>query len=94
MIVLKLKLKYVLKMKLYGFHKPQLVELFNSTKQNISLYINNIFREGELAADSTVKKYLTVQMEGLRNVNPTKKILTPVISICKALSINIIHKFW
>ena len=48
--------------------QAQLVELFDSTKQNISLHINNIFKEGELAADSTVKEYLTVQAEGLRKV--------------------------
>jgi len=48
--------------------QAQLVELFNSTKQNISLHINNIFKEGELVADSTVKEYLTVQIEGPRKV--------------------------
>ena len=46
----------------------QMVELFNSTKQNISLHINNIFKEGELDANSTVKEYLTVQQEGKRKV--------------------------
>jgi len=34
--------------------QSQLVELFDSTKQNISLHINNIFREGELDRGSTV----------------------------------------
>lgn len=48
--------------------QAQLVELFNSTKQNISLHINNIFKEGELIPSSTVKEYLTVQMEGARRV--------------------------
>mgnify|MGYP000948068614 FL=1 len=47
--------------------QSQLVELFNSTKQNISLHINNIFKEGELERDSTVKEYLTVQTEGSHN---------------------------
>jgi hypothetical protein len=42
----------------------QLKELFNATKQNISLHINNIFKEGELDEKSTVKEYLTVQKEG------------------------------
>jgi hypothetical protein len=46
----------------------QMVELFNSTKQNISLHINNIFQEGELTTISTVKEYLTVQVEGGRKV--------------------------
>jgi len=48
--------------------QAQLVELFSSTKQNISLHINNIFKEGELIPSSTVKEYLTVQMEGARRV--------------------------
>lgn len=38
-----------------------MVELFDSTKQNISLHISNIFKEGELEEYSTVKEYLTVQ---------------------------------
>lgn len=48
--------------------QAQMVELFSSTKQNISLHINNIYKEGELSPDSTVKEYLTVQTEGLRKV--------------------------
>lgn len=48
--------------------QAQMVELFDSTKQNISLHINNIFKEGELYHDATVKEYLTVQIEGKRQV--------------------------
>ena len=48
--------------------QAQMVELFTSTKQNISLHINNIFKEGELSPHSTVKEYLTVQFEGSRKV--------------------------
>ena len=44
----------------------QMVELFLSSKQNISLHINNVFREGELDETATVKEYLTVQKEGSR----------------------------
>ncbi len=47
----------------------QMAELFDTTKQNISLHIKNIFEEGELAEQSTVKEYLTVQNEGSRNVS-------------------------
>ena len=46
----------------------QMAELFRSTKQNVSLHINNIFKEKELSYDSTVKEYLTVQKEGIRKV--------------------------
>ena len=46
----------------------QLAELFQTTKQNISLHIQNIFDEAELQPEATVKNYLTVQKEGGRNV--------------------------
>ena len=46
----------------------QLAELFQTTKQNISLHIQNIYDEGELLESATVKEYLTVQKEGSRNV--------------------------
>lgn len=49
--------------------QAQKVELFKSTKQNISLHVNNIFKEGELDRAATVKEYLTVQKEGSRNGN-------------------------
>lgn len=49
--------------------QSQMVELFNSTKQNISLHINNIYREKELQPEATVKEYLTVRIEGERTVN-------------------------
>ena len=44
--------------------QAQMVELFQSSKQNISLHINNIFKEGELQKDSVVKDYLTTASDG------------------------------
>jgi len=49
--------------------QQQMALLFGQTKQNISLHINNCFKEGELDKNSTVKKYLTVQTEGKRKVS-------------------------
>jgi len=46
----------------------QMAELFQTTKQNISLHLQNIYAEGELAPETTVKKYLTVRQEGSRRV--------------------------
>ena len=46
-----------------------LAELYQTTKQNISLHIHNIYDEGELSEDSVVKEYLTVQIEGGRQVS-------------------------
>ena len=45
-----------------------LAELYQTTKQNVSLHTQNIYDEGELLEDSTVKEYLTVQTEGGRQV--------------------------
>jgi len=42
----------------------QMVKLFEGTKQNVSLHINNIFREGELNSTSVVKEYLTTAADG------------------------------
>ncbi len=39
--------------------QAQMVELYQTTKQNISLHILNIFDEGELKESSVVKEYLT-----------------------------------
>lgn len=47
----------------------QLASLFETTKQNISLHIKNVFNEGELDPAATVKEYLTVQTEGRRTVS-------------------------
>ncbi len=63
--------------------QAQMVELFQTTKQNISLHIKNIYEEGELDEISTVKDYLTVQTEGKRKVqrNITIYNLDVVISV-------------
>jgi hypothetical protein len=46
----------------------QMADLFQTTKQNISLHIKNIFDEEELDPAATVKQYLTVQNEGGRQI--------------------------
>ncbi len=45
-----------------------LAELFQTTKQNIGQHIKNIIEEVELSENSTVKKFFTVQKEGVREV--------------------------
>src|SRR5665213_896838 len=49
--------------------QAQLAELFDTTVQNISLHVINIFEEGELVREATVKEYLIVQKEGNREVS-------------------------
>ena len=53
-------------------NQAQMAMLFGQTKQNISLHINNCFKEGELEKFSTVKDSLTVRVEGQRKV--TRKV--------------------
>jgi prophage antirepressor-like protein len=48
--------------------QKQIAELFEVTKQNISLHVNRIFQDEELNKNSTVKFFLTVQKEGNRTV--------------------------
>ena len=48
--------------------QQQMAELFQTSKQNISLHTNNVFKEKELQEISTVKYSLTVQQEGNRKV--------------------------
>lgn len=48
--------------------QAQMAELFKATKQNVSLHITNIYNEGELDENSTVKDSLTVRKEGNRIV--------------------------
>ncbi len=47
----------------------RMAELFGTSKQNVSYHINNIFEEGELDKEATVKEILTVQKEGEREVS-------------------------
>lgn len=46
----------------------ELAKLFDTTKNNISIHMKNIFESGELEESSTVKNFLTVQQEETRNV--------------------------
>lgn len=48
--------------------QAQMATVFQTTKQNISLHIKNIFEDRELPLEATVKPYLTVQSEGSRTI--------------------------
>ena len=44
--------------------QAQMAELFDTTKQNVSLHANNCFKEGELDRNSVVKDFLTTATDG------------------------------
>ncbi len=58
----------------------QMTELFQTTKQNVSLHIKNIFDEGELVRNSVVKESLTTASDG-KKYNTTYYNLDVIISV-------------
>ena len=46
----------------------QLSEIYNTTRQNIGQHIENIYKDGELPREATIKKFFIVQKEGSREV--------------------------
>lgn len=48
--------------------QAQIVELFNSSKANISEHLKHIFVSGELSKEATVRKFRIVRQEGNRSV--------------------------
>lgn len=61
--------------------QAQMTELFQTSKQNISLHVNNIFKEGELDRNSVVKDSLTTASDG-------KKYKTKFYSLDVIISIG------
>ncbi len=49
--------------------QAQIVELFETTPQNVTLHLRAIFAEGELVEGATCKDYLQVRSEGGREVS-------------------------
>ena len=45
-------------------NQNQMAELFDTSKQNISLHINNILKDNELQENSVVKENLTTAKDG------------------------------
>lgn len=63
--------------------QTQIVALFQSSKANVSEHIKSIYQQGELDANSTVRKFRTVRLENNRQVsrNLTYYNLDAIISI-------------
>ena len=53
--------------------QAQMADLFETTPQNITLHIKNIYVEQELIADSTCKDFLQVREEGSRMIKRMQK---------------------
>jgi hypothetical protein len=53
--------------------QAQLAELYQTTPQNITLHLQNIYDEGELPSEATCKEFLQVRAEGRRQVERSLK---------------------
>lgn len=63
--------------------QAQIADLFEVNPQNITMHLQNVYAEGELAEVATCKESLQVQMEGTRQVKRQRKTynLDAVISV-------------
>ena len=61
----------------------QMAELFQTSPQNVTIHIRNIYDEGELQKNPTCKEYLQVKQEGSKTVRRRQKIynLDVIISV-------------
>ena len=53
--------------------QKKIAELFETTPQNITLHLKNIYKENELTDVATCKDFLQVQKEGNREVERKRK---------------------
>ena len=69
--------------------------LFQTTPQNITIHLKNIFEEGELMESATCKDFLQVQKEGVRMVERNQKLynLDAIISVGYRIKSNVATRF-
>ena len=75
--------------------QAMIVELFQSSKANVSEHISNVFAEGELTPEATVRKFRTVRLEGSRQVNREQEYynLDMIISVGYRIKSKIATQF-
>ncbi len=75
--------------------QKMMAELFQTTTQNITIHLKNIFEEGELQEDLTCKDFLQVQNEGSRMVERKQKFynLDAIISVGYRVKSHVATKF-
>jgi prophage maintenance system killer protein len=68
--------------------QAQIAKMFDVTPQNITLHINNIYKDGELRSKATCKDYLQVQIEGNRKIKRKVKLYNLDLIIATGYRIN------
>ena len=72
-----------------------MAELFQTTPQNITIHLKNIFEEGELNEEATCKDFLKVRKEGERTIERNQKFynLDAIISVGYRIKSNVATRF-
>ena len=75
--------------------QKMMAKLFQTTPQNITIHLKNIFDEGELKEEATCKDFLQVQNEGSRKIERKQKFynLDAIISVGYRIKSHIATKF-
>lgn len=71
--------------------QAQIVELFNSSKANISEHLKHIFESAELDREATVRNFRTVRKEGNRKVTRTLEFFNLDVIISVGYRVNTIR---
>ena len=69
----KVRVRVLIRAETIWLPQRAMAELFQSTPDNISLHLKNIFAEGELEEGATTEDFSVVQVEGGRNIRRTLK---------------------
>ena len=72
--------------------QAQLIDLYHSSKSNISEHIKHIFEDGELSEAATVRNFRTVQKEGNRQV--TRDIIHYNLDMIIAITWSPVTLIW
>lgn len=86
-----MKLEVRLEDETVWLNQTQIVELFASSKANISEHIKNIFDSNELSKEATVRKFRTVRQEGSRSVTRTIDFFNLDVIISVGYRVNTIR---
>lgn len=75
--------------------QKSMAELFQTSVPNINMHLKNIFEEGELNLEATIKEFLIVRKEGNREVNRNIEYynLDAIISVGYRVKSNVATRF-
>ncbi|MGC9365387.1 MAG: virulence RhuM family protein [Fidelibacterota bacterium] len=90
-----IKVEVLMRAETVWLTQKMLAELFQTTPQNITLHLKNIYAEGELKEQATCKDFLQVQKEGIRDVKRSQKFynLDAIISVGYRIKSKVVTQF-